>query len=77
MLYSDWYWHVLITTVVGVDGAVADPYDVVLMQGPGAAAAQLPNTVCHPDVAVPERGWIVLIIVAPAPLRTCIRISEG
>jgi hypothetical protein len=32
-------------TVVGVDGAVADPYDVVLIHGPAAAAAQLPATI--------------------------------
>ena len=43
-------------TVVGVDGAVADPYDEVLVQGPTGAAAQLPNTVCPPVVAVPVTG---------------------
>ena len=67
----------MIITDVGVDGAVADPYDVVLVHGPAATAAQLPNTVCPPEVAVPVTGWIVLIMIDPAPLRTCIRISEG
>jgi len=43
-------------TVVGVDGAVADPYDEVLVHGPAATAAQLPNTVCPPVVAVPATG---------------------
>jgi hypothetical protein len=63
--------------VVGVDGAVADPYDEVLVHGPAATAAQLPNTVCPPVVAVPVTGCIVLIMTDPAPFRTCIRISEG
>ena len=42
-------------TVVGVDGAVADPYEVVLVQGP-TAPAQLAATVCPPEVAVPASG---------------------
>jgi hypothetical protein len=68
---------VLIITDVGVAGAVADPYEFVLIHGPTGAAAQLPNTVWPPEVAVPVTGCIVLIMIDPAPFRTCIRISEG
>jgi hypothetical protein len=64
-------------TVVGVDGAVADPYAVVLVHGPTTAPAQLAATTCPPEVAVPASGCMVLIMVAPAPLITRIRISEG
>lgn len=62
----------------GKVGALSEPKAEEFVHGAvGTATAQLPATVCPPVVALPASGWTVLIIVAPALLRTRIRISEG